>query len=176
MLIRRSVWPERSIKTVVRWTDGVFCYFDEYGRVWFFLRLSWLTFFLLAGIHILSNYYAVRSLSLETFNQARFHLAVTTFFGSGGTFVPSVSAVNYKEPVLLPLPKKWSFDIGCRLPKKSMTIEEFEAMRNIYSTEVYCLHVLPAKGNFSSSNVDVASVTHFSEGNIIIIASITINE
>ncbi|OQV22075.1 RUS1 family protein C16orf58-like protein [Hypsibius exemplaris] len=102
---------------------------------------SWTAFFLLAFIHIFANYCAVRALSMETFNQSRFHLAVNNFFSSGYTFVPSVGTVNSREPVIFSLFRPWKLEIGSRIPKQHLTGDEYQALRSLYDKEVYSLYV-----------------------------------
>ncbi|XP_055340579.1 RUS family member 1-like isoform X3 [Paramacrobiotus metropolitanus] len=109
--------------------------------------LSWTVFFLLAFIHVLANYCGVKSLNLEQFNQSRFHLAVSAFLNSGGTFVPSIREVNRQEPVIVPLYRKWRYSIGCRLPRRAVSGGDFIEMREIYGDEVFCLMVNPSKGH-----------------------------
>lgn len=76
--------------------------------------LIWLFFTLFTFIHLFANYNAVKSLQLETLNQARFHLA-TRFFLIHGT-APSIQWCNKEEPILHSI--KASFKqrhLGCQL-------------------------------------------------------------
>lgn len=116
-------------------------------------RMSWFAFFLLAAVHIIANYCAVRSLCLETFNAARFHVAVKAFMNSGGTNVPSVREVNLREPVVLSLPRRWVLSIGSRLPKSKLTSGDCATLKEIYEKDVYSLFVDNEKGMQFSSNL-----------------------
>lgn len=62
------------------------------------LRLVWTLFVVFTLLHLLANYRAVSVVSMETLNKARLHLLISTYLGTGR--VPSVKAVNVREPIL----------------------------------------------------------------------------
>ena len=49
-------------------------------------------------LHLLSNYWAVSVVTMETLNKGRLHLLVSTYLNTGS--VLSVRKINAREPIL----------------------------------------------------------------------------
>ena len=61
-------------------------------------RLVWTLFVVFTIFHLLANYCAVRVVTMETLNQTRLHLLMTTYLNTAT--IPSVEEVNAREPIL----------------------------------------------------------------------------
>lgn len=61
-------------------------------------RLVWTLFILFTIFHLLANHRAVSVVAMETLNQNRLHLLVSSYFVTGT--IPSVAEVNAREPIL----------------------------------------------------------------------------
>lgn len=77
------------------------------------LRLVWVLFVAFTTFHLLANYRAVRVVTMETLNQARLHLVMTSYLREGK--VPSVNVVNLREPILASTGRRLHYALGVSL-------------------------------------------------------------
>ena len=62
-------------------------------------RLTWLVFFLFTLLHVFANLKAVKAVTMETLNRARFMIILKQFASTN--YVASVKEVNRLEPVII---------------------------------------------------------------------------
>ena len=84
---------------------------DELGSDALILWATWLLFLVLTGLHLLSNYLAVRNVVLDYLNPQRLEIVCTEFFDSGHILTPAECA--QRESIFW-----WHF--RSRLPKITM--------------------------------------------------------
>lgn len=63
------------------------------------LRLTFILFFLFTALHLFANYKAVRSVVMETLNEARLAIVLRRYLLDGQ--IPSPAEANRREPVFL---------------------------------------------------------------------------
>ena len=61
--------------------------------------------------HIYSNYKAVKSVIMNTFNQNRFHLLVNHYFNT--SIILNPKTVNQMEPVFATVKRAFHINLGC---------------------------------------------------------------
>ncbi|KAM9844301.1 RUS family member 1 [Aulostomus maculatus] len=79
-------------------------------------------FFLFTLLHLLANYKAVRSVVMETFNEARLSIALQQYLSDKR--IPSPSEANQKEPVFLEFRKTLPIRLGVRLQEVAKSPDE----------------------------------------------------
>ncbi|CAL8274607.1 unnamed protein product [Lota lota] len=86
-------------------------------------------FFLFTALHLFANYKAVRSVVMETFNEARLSIVLRRYLRDGRILGPA--AANRQEPVFLDFRKTVSIKLGVRLKDVAQSQEELQlALKN----------------------------------------------
>ncbi|XP_043955750.1 RUS1 family protein C16orf58 homolog [Gambusia affinis] len=79
-------------------------------------------FFLFTVLHLFANYKAVRSVVMETFNEARLSIVMQQYLKDGRILSPSEA--NQREPVFLQFGKTTPIKLGVRLQDVAQSSEE----------------------------------------------------
>ncbi|XP_061702643.1 RUS family member 1-like [Syngnathoides biaculeatus] len=82
-------------------------------------------FFLFTALHLFANYKAVRSVVMETLNEARLAILLRRFLQDGHIFTPREA--NRKEPVFLECWKTLPIKLGVRLQEVVQSPEELRS-------------------------------------------------
>ncbi|KAM3864102.1 RUS family member 1 [Diretmus argenteus] len=86
-------------------------------------------FFLFTILHLFANYKAVRSVVMETFNEARFSIVLHQYMSDGRILSPLEA--NQREPVFLEFGKTVPIKLGVRLQEVVQSPEELDlALKN----------------------------------------------
>uniref|UniRef100_A0A3Q3D3X5 RUS family member 1 n=2 Tax=Hippocampus comes TaxID=109280 RepID=A0A3Q3D3X5_HIPCM len=80
-------------------------------------------FFLFTALHLFANYKAVRSVVMETLNEARLAIVLRHFLRDG--YVPTPLETNREEPVFLEFRKTLPIKLGVRLQEVVQSPEQF---------------------------------------------------
>lgn len=109
--------------------------------------IVWLLYCGLTTLHLYANYRAIRTLQLRTFNWNRFVLICQSFFHKGE--IPSIAAVNRREPVLFEVRQSIKCRVGVALSDtraQSMDIDSFARNRFAiaYDRSARCFDVVLA--------------------------------
>lgn len=127
--------------------------------------LMWLIFVLMTTIHLFANYYAVKSVVMETFNAERFRIVTEHYLQTNQGQILSISEANKRESVfLLPLNRETAVvRLGVSLDDtiREKSYPEFMELLNIYQDEFYILTV-----SFSSSKTAVINVTFHEQSTV----------
>ena len=97
-----------------------------------------LLFVLLTALHLFANYKAVRSVCMESLNQARLHLIMEHYLLTGKA--PGVGAVNALEPVFWGKRGGWTIELGASFSSVSSSFDDLKQAYGGLSTK-YLLHV-----------------------------------
>ncbi|XP_054710588.1 RUS family member 1-like isoform X2 [Uloborus diversus] len=110
------------------------------------LFLTWVVFGAMTTVHLTSNYFAVRSVVMETFNSARFKIFTRHYLEDGITHrnFLSVNEVNQRENVFFSFhPKKVTINLGTSFQNiiKNKRCEYVEKLLTLYKDCDYLLSV-----------------------------------
>lgn len=133
-------------------------------------ELVWTLFVLFTILHLLANYRAVRVVTMETLNQARLHLVMATYLGTGS--VPPVSKVNAREPILWTTGRAVAYKLGVSLSDTILSAEQYEAAKREalpaimrFDPSTHCIHVSLSSSSDATTQLKVAMavemVDHF---------------
>ncbi|XP_028310908.1 RUS family member 1 [Gouania willdenowi] len=81
-------------------------------------------FFIFTALHLYANYKAVRSVVMETFNEARLSIALQSFLSDKRVLSPP--DVNRREPVFLEFGRNVPIRLGVRLEDIAQSLEELD--------------------------------------------------
>ncbi|XP_013064724.2 RUS family member 1-like [Biomphalaria glabrata] len=109
----------------------------------------WLLFFLFTLLHLFANYKAVRSVCMETLNQARLHYIVNNYLLKEQ--VLDVATVNKMEPVLFPVKRPLNLRLGVSVGEVTKSIS-FNSLMDVYERSMtgYILAL-----DFSRKNINI---------------------
>ncbi|KAG7272664.1 hypothetical protein CRUP_008492, partial [Coryphaenoides rupestris] len=98
-------------------------------------------FFVFTALHLFANYKAVRSVVMETFNEARLSVVLREYLRSGRVLRPADG--NRQEPVFLDFRNAVSIKLGVKLSDIAQSQEELELALKSNSHKSYLLGVKP---------------------------------
>ncbi|XP_076852171.1 RUS family member 1 [Brachyhypopomus gauderio] len=101
-------------------------------------KLTFILFFLFTILHLFANYKAVRSVVMETLNEARLSIVLHQYLLDGRILSPAEA--NQKEPVFLEFKRKVPIKLGVRLGELVRDFRELQlALRN--TTQAYLIGI-----------------------------------
>ncbi|ESO97865.1 hypothetical protein LOTGIDRAFT_152971 [Lottia gigantea] len=109
--------------------------------------IIWTLFILFTFLHLFANYSAVTNVVMETLNQNRLHFLVKSYLHHG--IIENTQSVNYKEPVLWSLRRKFQVRLGVSVGKICKTYKDIQLMESLYKNTYYMLGLNLQKGEIN---------------------------
>ncbi|KAK7499048.1 hypothetical protein BaRGS_00009595, partial [Batillaria attramentaria] len=104
-------------------------------------------FMLMTALHLFANYRAVKSVCMESLNQARLHLIMEHYLTKGQ--VPAVVETNFREPVIWPTRRQLKIELGVSFGCVMGSYKHLDELKKAYAgiSGHYMLHYNRQQGS-----------------------------